>query len=312
MSTASFLFSSRQVAVFRVFGPDAESYLQGRLTQNIRQLELGQGSLSLLLSPQGKVQGQFVVLKQDKDFLLVLDPEIPGEVVKTIKEHLLCFKVADQLEVEEQRLSCLSLRAVDQVPLKEFNQLQDFYQHAHLDFKGISFLALKIPRPLRAFELLLGEKEAQELETLILDLNKDLSLASKDLLELERLQAGFPRFGVDLSEKVFAGDLPSQDYISFDKGCYAGQEAVEMAIARGRPNRELLLFSHSGRSEAELGEPITTSQEADKSCGQITSICYDVKSNRSFGLGFLKTKRLEGELFWGKHQLKKEEAIRVV
>src|SRR5690554_5182991 len=76
-------------------GPDTSRYLQGRITQNIATLAPGKGAKSLLLSPQGRVLGQFTIFKREKDFLLLSEPAAAENSYEYFSDALLKFKVAD-------------------------------------------------------------------------------------------------------------------------------------------------------------------------------------------------------------------------
>lgn len=58
--------------------------------------------------------------------------------------------------------------------------------------------------------------------------------------ELRRIEAGIPRYGVDVSEDNFPFEANLDSAISYTKGCYIGQEVVARAHARGHANKRLV------------------------------------------------------------------------
>jgi aminomethyltransferase len=86
-----------------------------------------------------------------------------------------------------------------------------------------------------------------------------------------------------------------EELVSFNKGCYAGQEVVEMATARGRPNRQLVKFSVPGR-EVTAGSKLST-DNSKAAAGEVTSSVYLPQDNRSLILALVKTSELEKPLF---------------
>jgi folate-binding protein YgfZ len=61
-----------------------------------------------------------------------------------------------------------------------------------------------------------------------------------DLVEVRRIEAGLPRYGVDVSEDYFPFEANLDAAISYTKGCYIGQEVVARAHARGHANKRLV------------------------------------------------------------------------
>jgi folate-binding protein YgfZ len=63
---------------------------------------------------------------------------------------------------------------------------------------------------------------------------------SGDALEARRIAAGVPRWGREIDDRVLPAEAGLEEtHISFDKGCYPGQEPVARLHYRGHPNRGL-------------------------------------------------------------------------
>jgi folate-binding Fe-S cluster repair protein YgfZ len=84
--------------VFAVSGKDSERYLNARLTNNIRTLEINKSCLAAQLSPQGKTEGLFRVYRDQSDhFLLYADGGDSAQILTAFKRYI----VADRVEVED-------------------------------------------------------------------------------------------------------------------------------------------------------------------------------------------------------------------
>jgi len=57
-----------------------------------------------------------------------------------------------------------------------------------------------------------------------------------------------PVFGRDYTNDNFAQEAALKDYISFNKGCYIGQEPNARLFFRGRPQKQLVSLSISASS----------------------------------------------------------------
>lgn len=88
-----------------------------------------------------------------------------------------------------------------------------------------------------------------------------------DELELRRIEAGVPRWGRELDDRVLPAEAGlDETHVSFSKGCYPGQEPVARLHFRGHPNRELrvLELEEEPEYDAEL-------LHEGKAVGRVTS-----------------------------------------
>jgi folate-binding protein YgfZ len=87
-------------------------------------------------------------------------------------------------------------------------------------------------------------------------------------VECVRIEHGRPRYGIDLDDTVIPEEAGLNDRaVSFEKGCYVGQETVARLHWRGKPNRHLrgLRLSDPGQSDEDLWV-------AERSVGRLTSV----------------------------------------
>lgn len=87
--------------------------------------------------------------------------------------------------------------------------------------------------------------------------------------EARRIEAGLPRYGIDVTEEHFPFESALEREISYTKGCYVGQEVVARAHARGHANKRLVIVRVSGDGPVAPGTPV--SAEARPDAGIVTS-----------------------------------------
>src|SRR5581483_12004652 len=92
---------------------------------------------------------------------------------------------------------------------------------------------------------------------------------SDDAWEILRVEAGTPRYGVDMEEDRLVLEANLDDAVSLTKGCYLGQEVVARATARGHINRKLRGLLLDGTTPATRGSKISAPSRED--AGHITS-----------------------------------------
>ena len=88
-------------------------------------------------------------------------------------------------------------------------------------------------------------------------------------VDLRRLEAGMPRYGIDVSEDHFPFEANLDRAISYEKGCYVGQEVVARAHARGHANKRLIGLFLGGEGPAVAGTVLAHPTRA--TAGTITS-----------------------------------------
>jgi len=101
----------------------------------------------------------------------------------------------------------------------------------------------------------------------VLDSGLEPSL-SADELERRRIDAGTPRFGFEIDDRVLPAEAGLDERaISFDKGCFPGQEPVARQHYRGKVNRRLRVLELDGPAPA----PETPVVHGEKEVGRVTS-----------------------------------------
>jgi folate-binding protein YgfZ len=86
--------------------------------------------------------------------------------------------------------------------------------------------------------------------------------------EILRVEAGIPRYGIDMDAENLLLETGLESHVSFHKGCYLGQEVVERIRSRGHVNRKLSGILFEGSAPAERGDRIYA---GEKEIGEITS-----------------------------------------
>jgi tRNA-modifying protein YgfZ len=214
-------------ALVWVEGPDAEGFLQGLLTADVAPLGPGGAAYSLVLDNRGRIQGDMRVHRDGQDaFTLVLEPG-QGEAIAEILHR---YHFSEDLEIiGPEAFALLSVAAGAAVP------------------EGAADLVLpgRVPGTV---DLVTGDADA-------LLAAAGLAAVPAEALETLRVESGVPRFGVDMGTSTLVQEAGLENVaVSFEKGCYLGQETVARAQHRGRVNRRLrgLLLPAPAAAGAEV------------------------------------------------------------
>jgi folate-binding protein YgfZ len=94
-------------------------------------------------------------------------------------------------------------------------------------------------------------------------------VASAEAVEIRRVEAGIPRYGVDVTEDCFPFESRLREHIDYKKGCYMGQEPVARVAAQGQASRALLALVVDGDAPVTVGAPVSHPDKVD--AGTVTS-----------------------------------------
>ena len=103
--------------------------------------------------------------------------------------------------------------------------------------------------------------------------------------EERRIEAGTPRYGVDMGEDRLPIEAGINDAVSFDKGCYLGQEVIARATNLGHINRRLVGLVLDGEAPAAAGAKLSSPSKPD--AGWITSSARSRRLGKTIALGYV-------------------------
>jgi folate-binding protein YgfZ len=107
-----------------------------------------------------------------------------------------------------------------------------------------------------------------------------------EALETARIEAGFPWYGVDISDKNLPQEVARDaQAISFVKGCYIGQETVARIDALGHVNKSLVGVKFLGK---EIPQPGAGLKAGEQAVGEVTSACFSPRFNAPLALAYLR------------------------
>lgn len=211
--------SSRDVLA--VHGPEAETYLQGQLSQDLATLAVGAAADSLLLEPDGKLSALLRVTRTDgQGFVLDVESGYGEAVAARLRRFMLRSKV----EIEPLPWRCLSLRgaAVGDAAAGLLTVLAERGVLA-LPFEWNGWTGTDLLGP---GDVVLGADPAT--------LPAGVVACGAEAVEACRIESGIPAMGSELTNKTIAAEAGLVERtVSFTKGCYTGQELVARIDARG-------------------------------------------------------------------------------
>lgn len=243
-----------------VSGPDAESYLQGQLSQDLGAIATGSSAASLLLQPQGKIDAWLRITRHDEEsFVLDVDTSAVDDMVARLRRFLL----RTDARIEPLDWKSLALRGPT----------------AEAVAQSIEGAVLSIAAP---------EWSGGGVDVFGPDLTAPDNGAELDdhAWTALRILSGMPAMGAELDADTIPASAGIVDEsVSFTKGCYTGQELVARIDSRGgNVPRRLAFVSMSGAPVLPADAEI---RDAEGPCGRITSWAPLSEDNATVALAYI-------------------------
>ena len=244
--------------LIRVLGSDAGEFLQGQLTQDMARVAQTGSLPAAWCNPKGRVITLLRLLMIDGGYGLVLPASMAESVCKRLAVYRLRAHVS--LDVSDSDWDVLVINADN-------------------DLDTLERLGLRPERQMNACRIAHGltavnvgiEENCVELMGSTPDLDKAAmhEAASADFLRGARIRAGIPEILEDNSEKYTPHmlNLDLLGAVSFDKGCYTGQEVVARTENLGSSKRRLKRYYTNGKLSS--GDRLS---DGDKDVGQVVNV----------------------------------------
>ncbi len=274
-------------AKIEITGNDRVRWLNGMVTNNIRDLAPGYGIYSFLLNPQGHILGDFFAYNRGDRILVDTDQTQVEKILATFDHYI----IMDDVEVAnasdkltsvgiagpnaKDTLKAAGLEVGDLKPL----QVEDI---AWKQTKSSVIRGDQEQYP--SYEIWIGPEQADELITALR--SAGATPVSREALELYRIALGIPRYGQDIRDRDLPQETEQERALNFNKGCYVGQEIVERIRSRGNVHRKFTGFRIAGPALT----PGTKIQAQGKDVGEITSsaVIPAAAGDRTVALGYIR------------------------
>jgi folate-binding protein YgfZ len=288
------LFDLSNRAKVALTGSDRVRWLNGMVTNNIRDLAMGRGVYAFLLNPQGHILGDMYAYNRGESLTLDTDHSELEKLLAIFDRYIIMDDVevanlSDRMQsivIAGPKASAVLRTAGFQFPQLESLQFADVtWQNAQVtlvrgDHPGVDWYELWLaPEQLLALKHALTQAGAKPVGTAA--------------LELLRIAAGIPRYGQDIRERDLPQETSQDRALNFNKGCYVGQEIVERIRSRGAVHRKFAGFEVEG----PLPAPGTKIQAEGKAVGEITSAAsLPVQdSERRVAIGYIRREFASGK-----------------
>ena len=252
-----------QLGVIAFRGEDTAAFLQGQLTNDVRSLHADSAQWNGYCSPKGRLLGNFLVWRQDEDYCLQLSGDILAGVLKRLSMFILRAKVQGRDASDE------TVRLVVAGPLAEAAVSAAMGAVPATAMHSVASEAGQVIR-VGADKFVLSvapERAAAVWQAL----RQSATPVGAPVWDWLRLNAGIPMI-VAATQEQFVPQMVNLEVIggvSFQKGCYPGQEIVARSQYLGKLKRRMFL-AHV-EAEAAPGDNLYSADIEGQATGTVVN-----------------------------------------
>lgn len=250
-------------------GEDAESFLQGQFTNDIRLVDAEHAQISGYCSPKGRLLSNFLIFKHADCYLLRLPKVLVEDTIKRLRMFVLMAKVV----IEDASESYIHIGYYGPNTEKELQDKLGLIPTEDFSSLQINELTvIRLPGNNPRFEVL---GSLDKIKKLWDNLNVNAAPAGSEVWDWLSIQSGLPLITPQTVDAFVPQMVNMQliNGISFKKGCYTGQEIVARMQYLGKLKRRMYLAHVDANTRPQEGDPLfSASSKSGQGTGKIVNI----------------------------------------
>src|SRR5206468_6003356 len=233
-----------------VSGSEAVMFLNGLITNDMKTLALNSWMPAAFANVQGRLLAPVRILHRDDGFLMDTEATTREAVLKLLERFTVAgdFRVTDltgdtaaysvQGGEAAEVIGTVLGQAAKTAPGKGLK--------SQLDRSGDVWIIRATHTAEDGFDLFVDANDAAQLRDKLMAAGSQV--ISEDVAETLRIEAGIPRYRIDMDETTVVTEANLDDAVSFTKGCYIGQELIVRIKHRGHVAKKLAGVILEGQS----------------------------------------------------------------
>jgi folate-binding protein YgfZ len=258
---------------FTLRGKESVRFLQGLVTNDVAGLSAGTGVYAAFLNVHGRIESDCWIFSFGDELVI----QAPPERAEWVATSLGRFRHAGDFHLTslESTHVALTLQGPDAARTLEGAlgvEIGPFgpFECREVELSGKSLRILGTRRSAEwGADLLVPAELAASLYGELLE--HGAAPIGADALDVVRMEAGLPRYGRDFDGDTVLQEVDVPEIVSFNKGCYLGQEVVARLHFLGQPAKLLRRLIVAGATLPEPGDEVIAAA-ADQSAGRVTSV----------------------------------------
>ena len=275
-----------------ITGGDRVRWLNGMVSNNVRDLALGHGVYAFLLNPQGRILGDMYVFNAGESLIVETDRSQMEKIMATFDHYIIMDDVVlaeirgkqTAIGLMGPKSSAVLKSAGIEIP--EIKPLQSIIPKCSCDCECVECTVVRGDNPLsESYDIWLSPEDVCKTWQALIAAGA--VPAGAESVEMQRIAAGVPLYGMDIRERDLPQETEQARALNFNKGCYIGQEIVERIRSRGNVHRKFAGFLAEANAKTSPGAKISAD---GKEVGETTSVA-SVRTplgERQIALGYIR------------------------
>ena len=279
----------------RVSGLEAVMFLNGLITNDMKTLPDGAWMKAAFPNAQGRLLAFARVLRQGDNFWLDTEAATAAKVAQIVGRFVFAgdFRVADETK-STVHFAVAGTEAAHLVS-KVLGAQAACVTHGNscvLEWQGVSVTVLRFQHTgTDGFDCIADAAHGPALWAALQAAGAQRIGA--ETFETLRLEAGIPRYGVDVDENTIVLETGQDEAVSYTKGCYIGQEIIARIHWRGHVAKRLAGIQCAGRANIKPDDEIRAPE--GQVVGRVTSATFSPQLGCAIALGFVRYAHLAPE-----------------
>jgi folate-binding protein YgfZ len=299
--TGNVLCDLSHLTLLKLSGADASNFLQGQVTNDVKQLNGLCAHYTGYCTPKGRLLAIFLAFAQQDQLYLQMPASIAEGVAKRLRMYVLRSKVMITDTAEGMIKMGLNGPNAEQILSAHFADLPT-EPYALKTYDHTTVVRLPSIENQQRYEILSTIEHANALWIALKLQANPVGKACWDWLEIH---TGIPEI-LPATQEQFVPQMVNLDLlnaINFKKGCYTGQEIVARTHYLGSVKRRTFLMQLASETAPSPGDKLLDTQQSE--VGQVVRVAPDLANGNGFNI--LAELRLEaqqtGPIYWNQHKL---------
>ncbi len=277
------------VGILRLRGGDRVRFLNAMVTNDVAGLARGSACSALLTTTKGRIVAELLILAREDELLVLVMQGSTARVFEALDSHIIADDV--QLTDMSAEMAMFSLEGPksreivwrifprEPLPLEPLTFTENEYQGMRAIVVRHSVAGEK------GMHVLVSRGHADHMRDFLVQagVGMDMQVVGRVAWNVRRVEAGLPWYGHDVSEDNFPKEARLDDHVSYEKGCYMGQEPIARMHYRGHPNWQLVGLTAADAPESlayparveKIAELPTLVRDADAVRADASSLSLD-------------------------------------
>jgi len=281
--------------VLRLRGNDRVSFLNAMITNDVTKLAAGHACAALVTTTKGKIIAELLVLARAGELLVLVLQGSAARVAESFASHIIADDVSlDNLSDEHAVIAVEGPKCRELVwrvfpreplPLEPLTFTENHYQGMHATVIRHSVVGDK------GLLVVVAREHHTRMKGYLVQgaVGMDGREAGRIAWNTRRIEKGRPWIGIDVTEDNFPAESSLESHVSYDKGCYLGQETIARMHYRGHPNWKLVGLA--GENDVPpVGAALASESDATATTptGRITSAIFSPALKRALCLAYVR------------------------